>query len=375
MQDLRLVLIILGFIAIVALIAHGLWSNKKNEVKPLKDKPLGKVRQSVKDEQGFDLDGIGEKRVVTKSVEPTINLGREESTPVAVEKIEPQFNSAIKMSAVSNSGLASSFSATDVEGSLTASDGNNSVKNDLSYDVVSAEVVNNAEHEAITGDDDEIRPVIRPVAHVVHDTAPTVDNDESLNHIQAVEHAEIVIDTVREDSAFSHNVVDHTAVDHLDSLTKNDNDTSAQPEEILPDEAVFVINIMAREGKSIAGAALLQELSAFGFKFGAMDIFHRHVDAAGKGAVIFSLANMVKPGTFDIDTMEQFESPGVSLFMMFPCAGQASHNYALMLSAAERIADGVDGLLMDGSRNPLLEDAIEQDRAFIRKLENRSLAK
>ncbi|GIC79267.1 cell division protein ZipA [Moritella sp. F3] len=372
MQDLRLVLIILGFIAIVALIAHGLWSNKKNEVKPLKDKPLGKLEQNVKDNQGFDLDGIGEKRVVTKSVEPTMNLGREESTPVEVEKIEPQFsrainntvtknsainNSVIKNSTVNTSGLTSSFSATDVEGSLAASETNAHVKNDLSYDVVSAEVENSVEDEPATQDDE----VIRPVVHMVNDSviATAVNSDEIERNIQAVDHAAMVIEAAREDSAVVNTVVD----------------TTAQSEEALPDEAVFVINIMAREGKSIAGAELLQELSAFGFKFGAMDIFHRHVDAAGKGAVIFSLANMVKPGTFDIDTMEQFESPGVSLFMMFPCAGQASHNYGLMLSAAERIADGVDGLLMDGSRHPLTEESIEQEQVFIRKLENRSLTK
>jgi len=346
MQDLRLVLIILGFIAIVALIAHGLWSNKKNEVKPLKDKPLGRVDHKVKDKQGFDLDGIGEKRVVSKSVEPKISVESTEPAPVSVEKIEPQF-SAIKSAAINSSAIknaaaeadhlaaqnatvvTSSFSATDVEAPVTAagSDADEAAQNDLSYDVVSAQATTAVEVE-----------------------------------LESAPHSEAVIDRdAADDRALNDTVVD--------------TNTSAPADDEVVDEAVFVINIMAREGKNIAGAALLQELSAFGFKFGAMDIFHRHVDSAGKGPVIFSLANMVKPGVFDLDTMEQFESPGVSLFMMFPCAGQASHNYSLMLSAAERIAEGVDGLLMDASRNPLTEDAIEQEQAFIRQLESRSLAK
>jgi len=339
MQDLRLVLIILGFIAIVALIAHGLWSNKKNEVKPLKDKPLGRIDHQVKDKQGFDLDGIGEKRVVTKSVEPTMNVESTASVPVSVEKIEPQFSAidsgAIKSSATQAEPVApqsatvvtGSFSATDVEAPVTVAGADDVVQNDLSYDVVSAQ------------------------------TTTAVDVE-----VESIPHSETVVDR---------DTAEHSACN--DTVT--DINTSAPADDDVADEAVFVINIMAREGKSIAGAELLQELSAFGFKFGAMDIFHRHVDAAGKGAVIFSLANMVKPGVFELDTMEQFESPGVSLFMMFPCAGEASHNYSLMLSAAERIAEGVDGLLMDASRNPLTEDAIEQEQAFIRKLESRSLAK
>ena len=42
-----------------------------------------------------------------------------------------------------------------------------------------------------------------------------------------------------------------------------------------------------------------------------MNIFHRHVDNAGNGKVLFSIANMLKPGVFDPDNMEQFSTQGV----------------------------------------------------------------
>ncbi len=339
MQDLRLVLIILGFIAIVALVAHGLWSNKKNQVKPLKDKPLSKVDTNVKDKQGFDLDGIGEKRVVSQPVEQKINVTKAsvEPTPMTVEKIEPQFGAAevTQDTAV----LTGSFTATDVEKPVTETSSSrvDTAMNDVSYDVVDTLETSAVEAQS--------EPVLQEHIAVEKQTQNVQENLD--------------------------NNGDNTAANtNASAVTSQE-----KPVDGTADEAVFVINIMAREDKSITGAELLQELSAFGFKFGAMDIFHRHVDAAGKGPVIFSLANMVKPGVFDIDMMEQFESPGVSLFMMFPCAGQASHNYSLMLGAAERIAEAVDGLLMDGSRNPLTEEAIEQEQAFIRQLESRSLAK
>ncbi|CED59218.1 Cell division protein ZipA homolog [Moritella viscosa] len=328
MQDLRLVLIILGFIAIVALVAHGLWSNKKNQVKPLKDKPLSKVDANVKDKQGFDLDGIGEKRVVSQPVEQNISVTKApvEPTPMTVEKIEPQFGAAEITQ--DTTVLTGAFTASDVE---TPSPTIDTAMNDVSYDVVETSAV-------------EVK------------SAPVLEEQVAAE-------------------SQTQNDLDNSGVDTADNTDTHAATVQDKPVDDTADEAVFVINIMAREGKSIAGAELLQELSAFGFKFGAMDIFHRHVDAAGKGPVIFSLANMVKPGVFDIDMMEQFESPGVSLFMMFPCAGQASHNYSLMLGAAERIAEAVDGLLMDGSRNPLTEEAIEQEQAFIRQLEQKVLAK
>lgn len=326
MQDLRLVLIILGLIAIVALVAHGLWSNKKNQVKPLKDKPLNQVANNEKDSQGFDIDGIGTKRVVnsaSRAVKSAVN------------------------SVVSKQPLAAGAAAT-----VPTPEPVNSEKIEPLFSHSSAQVATTAPTEASL----EVAPSATIAATEISPDAET--NDPLL--VQA----EIVVDDADRRAA--------------DDAKAEDNEMkvpeTADNEDAELDEAVFVINIMARDGKVIHGATLLQELSSLGFKFGEMNIFHRHVDAAGKGPVIFSLANMVKPGTFDIDFMEQFQTPGVSLFMMFPCAGEASRNYNLMLNAAERIANGIDALLLDASRNPLTPQAIQHDRAIILEFERKALA-
>ena len=69
--------------------------------------------------------------------------------------------------------------------------------------------------------------------------------------------------------------------------------------ELPPVEEVLVINVVAREGDGFKGPALLQNILESGLRFGEMDIFHRHESMAGNGEVLFSMANALKPGTFD----------------------------------------------------------------------------
>jgi len=53
------------------------------------------------------------------------------------------------------------------------------------------------------------------------------------------------------------------------------------------------------------GADLLPVLRKQGLHLGEMSIFHRHADVDGNGQVMFSMANMVKPGTFNVREVAQ----------------------------------------------------------------------
>lgn len=146
--------------------------------------------------------------------------------------------------------------------------------------------------------------------------------------------------------------------------------TSKQPAE--PEE-VLIINVMAHKGQMFNGGDLLDIILKCGLRYGSMDIFHRYSDAKGEGALLFSMANMVKPGTFDLDAMDEFETPGVSLFMTLPIDADSMQSFELMVDTAHAIADGLDGEMKDEQRSAMTRQTLEHCRQRIRDFERMRL--
>ena len=140
-----------------------------------------------------------------------------------------------------------------------------------------------------------------------------------------------------------------------------------QPSEVL------ILYVLLPEGRDIKGPDLLSALLPLGFKYGDMDIFHRHLDSAGGGDVLFSLANMFNPGTFDLEQIDKISTRGLSLFMTLPGPGEPLQNFNLMHNAAKKLAEEFGGQVLDGQRSVLTVQTVRHYVDKIREFQRQQL--
>lgn len=138
-------------------------------------------------------------------------------------------------------------------------------------------------------------------------------------------------------------------------------------------EEIIVLHVVAHKGEVIPGATLLQILLACDVRYGEMDIFHRYEEAGGAGAEQFSVVNMVAPGTFDPDAMEQFSTPGVTFFMRLPGPKDAIKAFDCMVETAQVLVKNLHCELQDEARSVCTTQTLEHLRQRIRDFERRQL--
>ena len=137
---------------------------------------------------------------------------------------------------------------------------------------------------------------------------------------------------------------------------------------------VIMLNVVARSPAGVKGEDILHILLACDLRFGDMSFFHRHEEEKGRGAIQFSVANMMQPGVFDIDNMSQVSTPGLVFFLTLPGPEDMMKAYDYMLETAQAVARNLGGDVLDESRSVLTRQSLDHTRNRITELERRLLA-
>lgn len=296
MQELRLVLILVGALAIAALLFHGLWTSRKET-----SSKFGK-----KIDIDFDSDADGEQPAPMRA----FDQAKEDIIPK--ERKEPAF-----------------------------------VREDSSF---SKDPLFDGEHDDVIPEPIEKikeQPIEIPAEAIRQQSSHDIKiEQEPIMSFSAIDEAVIPPEEIPQPLVQVEKpniVVEPVAV---------------MQEE--PEEDVIVINVHGMGSERFNGNRLFNSLEQNGLLFGDMGIYHRHSDLSGSGAVLFSTANMVAPGHFQVPEGEEFSTPGISFFLPLPSYGDAEHNFKLMLQTAQLVSSELGGNILDEKRDMLTPNKIDE---------------
>lgn len=126
---------------------------------------------------------------------------------------------------------------------------------------------------------------------------------------------------------------------------------------------VIQVSIAAPDQQTFQGFTLLKAFHDLGLKHGDMDIFHYYLG----DKIQFSVASLVKPGTFPLQDMEHFQTPGITLFMQPPLVSDPEQILDRMINVSHALAQRLGGKELDDCRQPLTAAKISAWRRQLRE--------
>lgn len=131
-------------------------------------------------------------------------------------------------------------------------------------------------------------------------------------------------------------------------------------------DKVVSLLLAARAGQTLQGPDLVVAAEKAGLIYGHRNIFHRMVDKNHEQGPVFSVANLVQPGNFDLRTIKELKTPGVHFFITLPGPVSALDAWDAMLPTAQRMAELLDAVVLDDQRNALGRQRISHIREELR---------
>ena len=320
-MDLNTILIIVGILALVALIVHGLWSNRRE-----KSKYFDKANK-------FDRTSHVQRSHTQEDTQSTnANLSR--ATTV-------QANAPIRHQVMPNAAVAQE--PVDYR------------QSEKSIDDIKISIPN-------------VQPVYDMGNHrsePLKPTQPQYDMPTSNNV------ANMTLEQIEEQSQNA----------SFDGINSSSPELRAQLAELAHEERQVDYNVSFNEPKAetttkskqttgyiqlylipkssdqFNGAKLVQALENLGFILGEDEMYHRHLDLSVASPVLFSVANLEQPGTFDAYNLVDFSTMGIVLFMQLPSPGNNLANLRMMIRAVHTLAEDLQGIVLTEGQEIFDENA------------------
>ncbi|MDO6489036.1 cell division protein ZipA [Colwellia sp. 4_MG-2023] len=356
-DNFRNALIILSGFIIAAIFIHGLWTIRKQK-NPYKLKTSKEKVEPVSrnfDDSGFDQYGVGQVKVLKQANEPKVESEKDFEQTISLEEIN-HLDNGQHQELYNDFAVNEKVSEHDVELKKQ--------KNSQAQVEIEAKKEISLEQPMYQQPVTNAKPARGNTSQVASKKFTPTKPVESLSK-EEIKRNQMEINFGEGVSIDDENVPNTNVADNAQEKT---GPNEAEVNNNI-DTQVIILSVVMPDNHQMSGAALLPSLLTLGMKYGEMNIFHRHQDSAGNGPVTFSLANMLNPGSFDLDTMETFVTQGVSLFMTLPNAGDPFAAFDQMLLAAKQLANEFNAQLLDDKRNIMTKQTEQHYVSKIREFD------
>lgn len=151
-----------------------------------------------------------------------------------------------------------------------------------------------------------------------------------------------------------------------------DNDLGKRPNQDF--DKIISLYVAARAGQTLRGEDIVVAAEKTGLVFGHMNVFHRLIENHPERGPIFSMANIMQPGSFEMARIRELETPAIAFFLTLPAPISALEAWEKLLPNVERMAELLDGVVLDDSRNALSRQRIQHIREELRSYDRQNEA-
>ncbi|OOF50017.1 cell division protein ZipA [Rodentibacter genomosp. 1] len=314
-MDLNTILIILGVVALIALIAHGLWSNRREKSKYFKNAATFN-RTFSQDQQTQSEQSTSESVSVSDSNPPT-----------SVTSTQSSFDYHQPVSQVDYR-----------ETERTVDD----IKISIPHTVT------------------QEREPVRMEYNMKPTQTQTPPNPATMT-LEQLESQNSELERINSSSPELREQLSQMSRGELDEIkpTVHFNEVRQPEAEVKKQTSGYIqLYVISPQHREFHGSRLIQSLENLGFIFGKHNMYHRHFDLSVASPILFSVANVQDEGGFDPYSGD-FRTIGVTLFMKLPSPGNDLANLKLMIRAAKTLAEDLGGSVLTEDEH-IFDDDQEQ---------------
>ena len=145
--------------------------------------------------------------------------------------------------------------------------------------------------------------------------------------------------------------------DRVEEYTKQQEITFSAVEDTTetgPESLLIILYIMSPKGHVFTGEGIHAVMTSAGLTHGEHQIYHYLQD----GMAVFSIANAIEPGFFDLSKLNEVTTPGLAVFLQLPGPIECRKAFDNLLGISKRLADALSGELCDENRSVLTQQTI-----------------